>query len=81
MLQGAKEKYKEMNSAMAKFQWGQKKNEVRIHWKSWKSLTKAKAVRGMGFKDFEMFNTVLLAKQGWRLMQNKNTFWAKVMKG
>lgn len=36
---------------------------------------------GLGFKDFESFNIALLAKQYWRLINNPNALWAKVLKG
>lgn len=34
----------------------------------------------MGFRDFEIFNLVLLAKQAWRLLINPNTLVSKILK-
>ena len=50
-----------MNSSIAKFWWGQKAEERKVHWKSWLSMTMAKDMSGLGFKDLEVFNKALLA--------------------
>ena len=34
----------------------------------------------MGFKDLKAFNLALLAKQGWRLLQNQSTLFHQVSK-
>lgn len=41
-----------MDNIILNFWWGQKENEDRIHWRNWKSLSKSKHSRGLGFKDF-----------------------------
>ena len=54
--------YGEMNSAIAKFWWGQKVLEGKIHWESWIKMTMAKYLGGLGFKDLKVFNKALLGK-------------------
>lgn len=57
------------------------KDEGKIDWKSWDSLTQPKGKGGMGFKDMELFNISLLAKQSWRMVKFENALWVRVLKG
>lgn len=43
-------------------------------------MGKVKAVGGIGFRDLEWFNMALLAKQGWKLIQNPESLVTKVMR-
>ena len=70
----------ELNALCAKFWWGQVGNERKIHWKNWESLTQPKDVGGMGFRDLRLFNYVILAKQGWRLMHDQSSLFFKCFK-
>lgn len=63
------------------FGGGQPKNEGKIHWASWDKLMKPKDVGGLGFKDFMNSNLALLAKQAWRILNNSNDLWVKILKG
>ena len=54
-------------------------NERKIYWKSWDKLTVSKK-GGMGFRDLRAFNLALLAKQGWRMVQCKDSLLYKCFK-
>lgn len=34
----------------------------------------------MGFKDFNVMNSAMLAKQAWRILRNPNALWVEVLK-
>ena len=53
----------DINSALAKYWWGQTRNERKIHWINWGKLCKPKDKEGMGFRDIHAFNLAMLAKQ------------------
>ena len=70
----------EIESLIKKFWWGQLGDRRKIQWVKWEDMTKSKAIGGMGFRDLTMFNDSLLAKQAWRLLQNKTSLFYKVFK-
>ncbi|KAF7820595.1 reverse transcriptase [Senna tora] len=70
-----------LDRAIAKFWWGQKKEEGKIHWLAWSKLIKSKHEGGMGFREFSCFNDAMLAKQGWRILMEPNELWVKILKG
>ncbi|XP_040998492.1 uncharacterized protein LOC121244478 [Juglans microcarpa x Juglans regia] len=71
---------RELEMMMARLWRGQRNDERKIHWLSWKKLCVSKFRGGMGFKDLHMFNMSLLAKQGWRLLQNENSLLHRIFK-
>lgn len=69
-----------INSILAKYWWGQTKDEKNIHLINWKKLCNPKGNGGMGFKDVQAFNLALLAKQARRLIHNTHSLFYRVYK-
>jgi hypothetical protein len=71
---------KDINSLMSKFLWGFNKEDNKAAWMSWSKLGRTKERGGLGFRDLEWFNLALLAKQGWRIIQNPDSLASKILK-
>lgn len=71
----------EINAMIARFWWGSKEGERKIHWKRWQSMTLAKKVGGFGFKELTTFNVALLANMAARVLHEPNALWVQVLKG
>lgn len=63
------------------FWWGQQEEERRMHWVKWDKLTLLKEDGEMGFKDLRIFNFALLAKMAWRMIQEPEALWMRLLKG
>ncbi|KAL5766450.1 hypothetical protein ACOSP7_017067 [Xanthoceras sorbifolium] len=65
---------------IARFWWGSSESKQRIHWCRWKTLCSNKLEGGLGFRDLSLFNQALLAKQGWRLINQPGSLAGQVLK-
>ncbi|MCH86642.1 putative ribonuclease H protein, partial [Trifolium medium] len=70
-----------IESMISMFWWGSKHGERKIHWVAWKYLCKEKKEGGMGFRTIKEFNLAMLAKQGWRFLQNEESLLTRCLKG
>lgn len=75
-----KEICEQISKMIAKFWWSNQDRENKIHWLSWEKLTAPKCCGGLGFRDIHVFNMAMLAKQGWRLLQNPESLCARVLR-
>lgn len=48
---------------------------------NWKTLTYHKSRGGLGIRNLITLNKAYIMKNTWRLIHDKNSLWAKVMKG
>jgi hypothetical protein len=70
----------EICSLANQFWWGQRNGERRIHWTNKAKLIRPKQEGGMGFRDLQLFNKALLARQGWRLLQQPHSLIFRILK-
>ena len=70
----------EISSMANRFWWGQRNGGRKIHWMNKQKLYRTKHDGGMGFRDLHLFNSALLARQGWRLMHNPSSLVYRVLK-
>ncbi|KAJ1377536.1 Ribonuclease H-like superfamily [Sesbania bispinosa] len=56
------------------------KSDVGVHWRAWSVLTKSKKDGGLGFKEFSSLNLAHLAKQAWRIINNPEALWVRILK-
>ena len=67
-----------INSILQKFWWGCKEGKRKTV--SWLEMTKPRYMGGLGFRDIELFNLALLARQAWRILQCPDSLSARILK-
>lgn len=65
--------YKKIEFMISRGWWSQKIDEHRIHWASWNRRCISKKEDGLGFWNLHSFNLAILAKQGWRLINDDHS--------
>src|SRR6185503_13749434 len=71
---------KHIDGLLRSFWWGSKEGKRIICWVAWEDMTKPKYMVGLGFRDIELFNLALLARQAWRILQEPATLSVRVLK-
>ena len=51
-----------------------------MHWVSWEEMCRRKEEGGLGYKDLHLFNLAMLARQGWRILQNPDSLCAQLLR-
>lgn len=69
-----------IDTMLRKFFWGSRNGERKVAWVSWETLTMPKYLGGLGFRDTQVFNLAMLAKQSWRLLQDPESLSARILK-
>ena len=62
------------------YRWGVKEDTQKVHWVGKEKLYRHKLDDGLGFSKLEDFNSMLLAKQVWQLINSKGSIAFKVLK-
>lgn len=75
------QKFCDKLNSIANFWWSGDPESKGVHWASWQNMTSSKLVGGMGFREFRAHNIAMLAKQGWRLIQNPSSLLGQMLKG
>ncbi|KAK3139312.1 hypothetical protein QOZ80_5AG0381190 [Eleusine coracana subsp. coracana] len=71
---------KHIEGFLRKFWWGCKDGERKPCWVAWDDMVRPKFCGGMGFRDIELFNMALLAKQAWRIIRDESSLSARILK-
>ncbi|KAG7557811.1 Reverse transcriptase domain [Arabidopsis suecica] len=62
------------------FLWGGKPDKKKMHLLSWKKVCRPKAEGGLGIRGAKLMNKALVAKVGWRLLNDETSLWARVLR-
>lgn len=71
---------KHITSLIRNFWWGSKDGKRKTAWVAWDDMVMPKYVGGMGFRDIEVFNLALFAKQAWRMLQDQTSLSSRILK-
>lgn len=67
----------QLNKDCGHFFWGNTKNWNPVNWKN---VCRPKQAGDLGIKNIEHFNRVCLAKLGWKVLFDKENWWANIVR-
>lgn len=70
----------QLDKVSRNFLWGSTVEKRKQHLLSWKKVCRPKAAGGLGLRASKDMNRALLAKVGWRLLNDKVSLWARVLR-
>ncbi|GAU32101.1 hypothetical protein TSUD_358070 [Trifolium subterraneum] len=70
---------KEIERMINAFWWGGSTNKG-IKWLSWERMVPSKDRGGLGFRDLQVFNLAMVAKQGWKLITEPHALVSRILK-
>ncbi|XP_058726857.1 uncharacterized protein LOC131598257 [Vicia villosa] len=71
---------KNFNKIQSDFLWGGLEERRHIHWVRWEEVCLLKEKGGLGIKRIDDFNVALLQKWRWRILEENDALWYKVLK-
>ena len=69
----------QISAMICRYWWSSQEKEKKLHWIRWEKLMRPKGEGGLGFKDIYTFNLAMLARQGWWLVQNKESLCCRIL--
>ena len=69
----------EIDRKVRRFLWGGTTTARKIHLVHWNTVTKPKALGGLGIHAMRQLNSAFLAKLGWRVLHEPDSFWVRVL--
>ncbi|XP_021776069.1 uncharacterized protein LOC110739896 [Chenopodium quinoa] len=71
----------EVEKVCRNFFWGKKGEDRKTCWVAWNKMYQSKINGGMGFRNMQLFNKAMLAKQARRILTNEQSLMSRVLKG
>ena len=71
---------KKLDTIVRSFWWGHEPSTRKLHLINWGIVCKPKRLGGIGFKNFNLFNQAMIAKQFWRIQDNPNSLLTRTFK-
>lgn len=72
---------REMDKTIRRCVWGSNEGQWKIHLVNWETLCKSKEDGGIGLRRSEDMNNAILARLGWRLLNNMDALWGRTLLG